>query len=191
MEHRTMVEGTLHIVTGGRICTDGTVYALQKGRTMADGTLYDIGFGGLMLTESHYDSRNGAVITVSETQRQLQGRVEGGSNSSYAAVKWQLTKNGQAVLLQPGDRIRMSFTGTRYGEYCDYGVYCYTDPDSAWNSYVFQVANTRCSGRSWTVTTPCYLMFMAQIGGTQNDGLYASISVTDFTVNDEPVWAAV
>ena len=45
MAHKTMVDGTVYDITGGRTMVGGTVYGIQKGKTMVDGTVREIGFG--------------------------------------------------------------------------------------------------------------------------------------------------
>lgn len=187
MEHRTMVEGTLHAVTGGSVLKDGTAYGVELGRGLVDGTVYEVGFGSLMLTQEAYNDRPGAKITTEITQSRLYAKVSGGSGANYTGVKWKLTKNGGLYQLKPGDRISMSFTGTTASGYCEYGAYLFTDPAEPWNSYVKKKVNGT-GNDTWTVTVPCYFMFQVQIGGSTATSLSASQSVTKFTVNGETVW---
>ncbi len=42
--HKTLVNGTVYEVKGGKCMVDGTVYNILKGRTLIDGTGYDITF---------------------------------------------------------------------------------------------------------------------------------------------------
>lgn len=42
--HKTLVNGTVYEVTGGKCLVNGTVYDIKKGRTLVDGTGYDITF---------------------------------------------------------------------------------------------------------------------------------------------------
>ena len=42
--HKTLVNGTVHEVKGGKCMVNGTVYNILKGRTLIDGTGYDITF---------------------------------------------------------------------------------------------------------------------------------------------------
>lgn len=42
--HKTLVNGTVYTVKGGKCLVNGTVYSIKKGRTLIDGTGYDITF---------------------------------------------------------------------------------------------------------------------------------------------------
>ena len=42
--HKTLVNGTVYTVQGGKCMVDGTVYNILKGRTIIGGTGYDINF---------------------------------------------------------------------------------------------------------------------------------------------------
>lgn len=44
MAHKTLVNGTVYEVTGGKCLANGTSYDIKKGRTLIDGTGYDITF---------------------------------------------------------------------------------------------------------------------------------------------------
>ena len=45
MSHKTLVNGTIYEVKGGKCMVGGTVYNILKGRTLVGGTGYDITFG--------------------------------------------------------------------------------------------------------------------------------------------------
>ena len=45
MAHKTLVNGTICEVKGGKCLVNGTVYSIKKGRTLIGGTGYDITFG--------------------------------------------------------------------------------------------------------------------------------------------------
>lgn len=44
MAHKTLINGTVYTVQGGKCMVDGTVYNILKGRTLINGTGYDITF---------------------------------------------------------------------------------------------------------------------------------------------------
>ena len=44
MAHKTLINGTVYDVKGGKCLVDGTAYSIQKGRTLVDGTGKDIVF---------------------------------------------------------------------------------------------------------------------------------------------------
>ena len=48
MAHKTLVNGTVYEVNGGKCLVNGTSYAIKKGRTLIGGTGYDITFGTAM-----------------------------------------------------------------------------------------------------------------------------------------------
>ena len=45
MAHKTLVNGTVYEVNGGKCLVNGTAYSVKKGRTLIGGTGYDITFG--------------------------------------------------------------------------------------------------------------------------------------------------
>ena len=45
MAHKTLVNGTVYEVKGGKCLVNGTAYSVKKGRTLIGGTGYDITFG--------------------------------------------------------------------------------------------------------------------------------------------------
>lgn len=45
MSHKTLVNGTVYEVKGGKCLVNGTAYSIKKGRTLIGGTGYDITFG--------------------------------------------------------------------------------------------------------------------------------------------------
>ena len=47
MAHKTLVNGTVYEVNGGKCLVNGTSYDIKKGRTLIGGTGYDITFGSL------------------------------------------------------------------------------------------------------------------------------------------------
>ena len=44
MTHKTIINGTVHEVKGGKCLVNGTAYSIKKGRTLINGTGYDITF---------------------------------------------------------------------------------------------------------------------------------------------------
>ena len=197
MAHRNMVGGTAYDTTGGRALVDGTVYSIQKGKTMVDGTVREIGFStvpeGPWLQSNSYDNRNGAEVSISETESALSGSARGGSGTNYSGVEWFLMNGEERYQLPKGDTVTFAFSGT-YGGNVDnatYGIAFFTNPDSAWNSYVYTKFNssTTTAGVTYRVSTPCYCMLLAQIGGVDNNNSYATINITKFQVNGETVWS--
>ena len=44
MAHKTLINGTLYSVSGGRTLVDGTAYTIEGGKSLVNGTAYEIGF---------------------------------------------------------------------------------------------------------------------------------------------------
>ena len=66
--HKTLVNGTVYEVKGGKCLVNGTVYSIKKGRTLIGGTGYDITLPGigirvstLSVGQSMYTKVNGAA----------------------------------------------------------------------------------------------------------------------------------
>lgn len=51
MAHKTMVDGTVYDIGGGKTMVDSTVYSIQKGKTMVDGTVREIAFSSKIAVE--------------------------------------------------------------------------------------------------------------------------------------------
>ena len=45
MSHKTLVNGTVYEVGGGKTLIDGVAYSIDKGKTLVGGTAYEVGFG--------------------------------------------------------------------------------------------------------------------------------------------------
>lgn len=66
--HKTLVNGTVYTVQGGKCMVDGTVYNILKGRTLIDGTVWDITFAPLF-------PKKGDLITMNLDGTDRQYRV--------------------------------------------------------------------------------------------------------------------
>lgn len=192
MAHNNLVDGTSYATQGGRCLVDGTVYGIQKGKTMVDGTVLEILFEekGVHLSVNKWDNRNGAVLSADVTDTKLSSSVSGGSGTSYSGVDWELRDGKEMYMLNVGDIVRFSFTGTKYtGDYATYGLAFFTDPDSAWNSYVATYFNSNQTNVTYRVTTKCYCTFFTQVGGADRSDIYATLNITRFQINGETIWA--
>lgn len=81
MSHKTLVNGTVYEVDGGKTLIDGVAYSIDKGKTLVGGTAYEVGFDNGMRTVTittfgyyvRHDSQyarvtiNGVVYDGSET----------------------------------------------------------------------------------------------------------------------------
>lgn len=68
MSHKTLVNGTVHEMKGGKCLVNGTSYDIKKGRTLIGGTGYDITFGPVMPVK-------GDLITMNLDGTERQYRV--------------------------------------------------------------------------------------------------------------------
>lgn len=65
MAHKTLIGGTVHDTSGGKVMVGGTVYGIQNGKTMVDGTVREIAFSketpiaNLTVGDSVYANVNG------------------------------------------------------------------------------------------------------------------------------------
>lgn len=46
--HRTIMDGTVYEIKGGKTLIDGTAYSIDKGKTLIDGTAYEVGFAEMV-----------------------------------------------------------------------------------------------------------------------------------------------
>lgn len=45
MAHKTMIDGAVYEISGGKTLVNGTAYSIDKGKTLVGGTAYEVGFG--------------------------------------------------------------------------------------------------------------------------------------------------
>lgn len=64
MSHKTLVNGTVYEVDGGKTLIDGVAYSIDKGKTLVDGTAYDVGFAPPMATVTITGSNGYTVVTI-------------------------------------------------------------------------------------------------------------------------------
>lgn len=50
MSHKTLVNGTVYEVDGGKTLIDGVAYSIDKGKTLVGGTAYEVGFAKPLVT---------------------------------------------------------------------------------------------------------------------------------------------
>ena len=76
MSHKTLVNGTVREVKGGKCLVNGTVYSIKKGRTLINGTGVDILFEAEAFTwklNENIDKPNGEL--VAEFVCEINGRL--------------------------------------------------------------------------------------------------------------------
>lgn len=69
MSHKTLVNGTVYEVGGGKTLIDGVAYSIDKGKTLVGGTAYEVGFAPSMATitisgEQMTANRNLTTLTI-------------------------------------------------------------------------------------------------------------------------------
>lgn len=64
MSHKTLVNGTVYEVGGGKTLIDGVAYSIDKGKTLVGGTAYEVGFGPKMATVAITGYSNGYTVVA-------------------------------------------------------------------------------------------------------------------------------
>jgi hypothetical protein len=179
--HRTLVDATGYGVEQGWCLVDATRYDLQKGRTLVDGTGYDLNFesGALYLEEVRWGNAT-FETTVSDTE--IVAYVKG-LDSNYAGTEFRVFKNGEPYLLPAGTEVVFSFTriGSGSSEGC---IRFCTDIEDNYNS-LLQRYMSNCTDQVYTVTTPCYALFLSQAA---NSSASCKLTITKLTIDGVPVW---
>lgn len=95
--HKTLVNGTVYEVTGGKCMVDGTVYSIKKGRTLINGTGYDITFPSAGTKLSTLDVGKSVFANVNGVRKEFLVVHQGLPSSLYDAScdgTWLLMKDG-------------------------------------------------------------------------------------------------
>lgn len=65
MSHKTLVNGTVYEVGGGKTLIDGVAYSIDKGKTLVGGTAYEVGFvPPLTVTITHNNLKGASGVTA-------------------------------------------------------------------------------------------------------------------------------
>ena len=64
MSHKTLVNGTVYEVDGGKTLIDGVAYSIDKGKTLVGGTAYEVGFAGPMATVAITGSNGYTTVSI-------------------------------------------------------------------------------------------------------------------------------
>lgn len=181
--------GVAYGIAKGQALLGGTSYEIQKGRTLIGGAGYDVLAGpGLRLIREEYKNSN-VTITYSETDAMIECSVQGGG-SNYSGCNWVLCEDDVPYQLQVGDVVEFAFGGARSGGYSTYRIVFCLDPSNSYNSRV-QIYDNKEMNQSYTVTTPCYVVFTCETGGGiswgNNDSMFADLRVVKLKVNGQNV----
>lgn len=85
MSHKTLVNGTVYEVDGGKTLIDGVAYSIKNGKTLVGGTVYEVGFDNGMrkitVTRDYdgtsYGSTGAVRISLDETSEDIYFRDNG------------------------------------------------------------------------------------------------------------------
>ena len=95
--HKTLVNGTVYTVKGGKCMVNGTVYSILKGRTLIDGTGWDITFPSAGTKLSTLDIGHSVFANVGGVRKEFLVVHQGKPSSLYDAScdgTWLLMKDG-------------------------------------------------------------------------------------------------
>lgn len=147
---------------------------------------------GIKLRTFVADTCTDVTITYNETDIALTADIRGRSTAGgWSQVTWRLYNDNNWLLLNPGDKVTFSYTGTRSGDYTDYGLIFFKPGSSLANAYENRIEcfyNFGYDTQTYIVTEACQVMFICQIAGSESANRYATINITDFRVNDERIW---
>lgn len=124
MSHKTLVNGTVYEVDGGKTLIDGVAYSIDKGKTLVGGTAYDIGF---CYTITY--SANGGSGSVSAQTVTAGTNVTLASNAfsryAYKFAGWNTAADGSGTSYSAGQSIKPSSDMTLYAQWTlnGYNVY--------------------------------------------------------------------
>ena len=94
--HKTLVNGTVYEVQGGKCMVDGTAYSIKKGRTLISGTGYDITFPSAGTKLSALDVGQSVFTNVGGAKKEFLVVHQGLPSSSYDSScdgTWLLMKD--------------------------------------------------------------------------------------------------
>lgn len=173
MSHKTLVNGTVYEVNGGKCLVNGTAYDIKKGRTLINGTGEDIVFSSVspILDENDWttirevsDAGQGANYWSIGDRKAvtLNGTVGNLTLSNYTTYAFIIGFNHNATL-EGANRIHFQLAKTALSGGTDV---CFCDnqyaPDSEWSSpgagyFVMNASNTNSGGwkRSQMRTNIC------------------------------------
>ena len=101
--HKTLVNGTVYTVQGGKCMVDGTVYNILKGRTLIDGTGYDINFEPDVSLTWYFNQTLSIPVSTTSTTFSTRAHYEGGSKTITGIQ-----------IINRGDNPNMSYLGSGF-----------------------------------------------------------------------------
>ena len=101
--HKTLVNGTVYTVQGGKCMVDGAVYSIKKGRTLIDGTGYDINFEPDVSLTWYFNQTLSIPVSTTSTTFSTRAHYEGGSKTITGIQ-----------IINRGDNPNMSYLGSGF-----------------------------------------------------------------------------
>ena len=101
--HKTLINGTVYTVQGGKCMVNGTVYNILKGRTLIDGTGYDINFEPDVSLTWYFNQTLSIPVSTTSTTFSTRAHYEGGSQTITGIQ-----------IINRGDNPNMSYLGSGF-----------------------------------------------------------------------------
>lgn len=101
--HKTLVNGTVYTVQGGKCMVDGTVYNILKGRTLIGGTGYDINFEPDVSLTWYFNQTLSIPVSTTSTTFSTRAHYEGDSKTITGIQ-----------IINRGDNPNMSYLGSGF-----------------------------------------------------------------------------
>ena len=101
--HKTLVNGALYDVKGGKCLVNGTVYSIKKGRTLVNGTGYDITFEPDVSLTWYFNETLSIPVSTTSTTFSTRAHYEGGSKTITGIQ-----------IINRGDNPNMSYLGSGF-----------------------------------------------------------------------------
>lgn len=101
--HKTLINGTVYEIKGGKCLVNGTVYNILKGRTLIGGTGYDINFEPDVSLTWYFNQTLSIPVSTTSTTFSTRAHYEGGSKTITGIQ-----------IINRGDNPNMSYLGSGF-----------------------------------------------------------------------------
>lgn len=106
--HKTLVNGTVYEVTGGKCLVNGTEYSIKKGRTLIGGTGYDIKFSGpqtWILKENPVKNAGMSELVAFESNSLKFKQIEARSENGYFNLIYYYAEKSENITVYSYDEV--------------------------------------------------------------------------------------
>lgn len=97
MAHRSLVNGTIYEITGGKSMVSGTTFSIAGGRTLVNGTGYSIGFGSsltaMLYSDGDFVVQMGSNVQSGKTLEFKESGLEGKVFEQAETIPWYNERN--------------------------------------------------------------------------------------------------